>query len=130
MAMRVGEVDGVGTVRHQLLARRDQLRGELRTHLLAARGVVVDDAPAVDADAGDDALIDLMRDLNLAELDRDARELEAIGRALDRMDSGEYGVCQDCGEAIGQPRLSANPHAVQCIACATRAEHGVHGASL
>ncbi len=128
--MGVGEVDGVGTVRHQLLARRDQLRGELRAHLLAARGVAVDDAPAVDADAGDDALIDLMRDLNLAELDRDARELEAIGRALDRMDSGEYGVCQDCGEAIGQPRLSANPHAVQCIACATRAEHGVHGASL
>ena len=108
MAMKVGEVDGVGTVRYRLLGRRAQLRGELRAHLLAARGVLVDDAPAVDADAGDDALIDLMRDLNLAELERDARELEAIG----------------------QPRLSANPHAVRCIACATRAEHGAHSASL
>ena len=130
MAMKVGEVDGVGTVRYRLLGRRAQLRGELRAHLLAARGVLVDDAPAVDADAGDDALIDLMRDLNLAELERDARELEAIGRAIGRMDSGDYGVCQDCGEAIGQPRLSANPHAVRCIACATRAEHGAHSASL
>ena len=100
MAMKVGEVDGVGTVRHQLVARRDRLQAELRAHLLAARAVVVDDTPATDADAGDDALIDLMRDLNLAELERDARELEAIG----------------------QPRLSVNPHAVQCIACATRAE--------
>ena len=128
--MKVGEVDGLGTVRHQLVARCDRLRGELRAHLLAARAVVVDDTPAADADAGDDALIDLMRDLNLAELERDARELEAISRALGRLDSGDYGVCQDCGEAIGQPRLSVNPHAVQCIVCATRAEHGVHSASL
>ena len=75
--MKVGEVDGLGTVRHQLVARRDRLRGGLRAHLLAACAVVDDDTPAADADAGDDALIDLMRDLNLARTETLANVYDA-----------------------------------------------------
>jgi DnaK suppressor protein len=49
-------------------------------------------------------------------------EIEKIKRALLRMDKGEYGVCQACGEAIGQARLAAVPFSSLCIKCATLAE--------
>jgi len=37
--------------------------------------------------------------------------------ALARMDSGEYGICEDCGEDIGLARLMANPAARLCVHC-------------
>lgn len=49
--------------------------------------------------------------------ERDRRILRSIEEALDRVASGEYGLCLDCGEAIGQTRLKAQPTATLCIFC-------------
>jgi len=38
-----------------------------------------------------------------------ARKLEEIDAALDRIDRGEYGVCQVCGREISEERLEAVP---------------------
>lgn len=51
------------------------------------------------------------------------REIEAIRAALHRLDSGTYGTCLTCGDPIAPARLEALPYAVQCIACAAKAEH-------
>lgn len=40
-----------------------------------------------------------------------------IERALSRMDTGVYGVCEDCGDDIGLARLTANPTALYCVHC-------------
>jgi len=40
-----------------------------------------------------------------------------IEEALSRMDTGVYGVCEDCGEDIGPARLFANPTARLCVHC-------------
>jgi RNA polymerase-binding transcription factor DksA len=45
-------------------------------------------------------------------------ELRDIGRALERLDAGDYGICENCGEAINPERLEALPYATRCIACA------------
>ncbi len=45
------------------------------------------------------------------------QEIALIDAALQRMVSGSYGVCCDCGDAIGFPRLEAYPMARRCIAC-------------
>jgi len=45
------------------------------------------------------------------------RELNRINHALERMDSGHYGQCRECGGAIGRSRLSASPCAETCAAC-------------
>lgn len=45
-------------------------------------------------------------------------ELTQIGHALARMDVGEYGKCEACGEEISIKRLEAVPHANYCIKCA------------
>ena len=40
-----------------------------------------------------------------------------ILEALDRIDGGEYGVCEECGLAIGARRLDVYPTSKMCIAC-------------
>ena len=48
---------------------------------------------------------------------RDA-ELARIAAALRRLDAGEYGLCQACGEPIAPGRLEVDPAAERCIRCA------------
>jgi DnaK suppressor protein len=42
--------------------------------------------------------------------------------ALDRIDSGTYGTCENCGGPIGKARLQAFPRATFCVACKQRQE--------
>jgi DnaK suppressor protein len=56
-----------------------------------------------------------------AALAEQARErLAAIDAALDRVRTGRYGVCDRCGQPIGDDRLAARPAALTCIRCAER----------
>jgi RNA polymerase-binding transcription factor len=52
------------------------------------------------------------------------RELRKISAALARMDSGDFGLCIECGKAIDRGRLEAYPYALECIDCATTVERG------
>lgn len=47
----------------------------------------------------------------------DAKILQAIEEALERLDSGSYGLCRDCGEDIAAARLNAIPWTRVCIGC-------------
>lgn len=50
---------------------------------------------------------------------RQAREhLAEIDAALERVDAGRYGTCENCGQPIGEGRLEARPVARTCISCA------------
>lgn len=53
---------------------------------------------------------------------RRERLLLGVKRALLAIDRGDYGYCEDCGEAIAEARLSANPVVETCIRCAQRRE--------
>jgi DnaK suppressor protein len=57
-----------------------------------------------------------------AVVERRARELKEVNRALEEMDAGRYGICQDCGEAIAEARLRALPFATRCVACQAELE--------
>jgi DnaK suppressor protein len=51
-----------------------------------------------------------------------AREqVAALDAALARLAAGSYGVCERCGQPIGEARLAARPAAVLCIGCASLA---------
>lgn len=52
----------------------------------------------------------------------EGRLLIAINSALDRIDSGRYGVCETCGGDISANRLAAIPSATQCMACKEKDE--------
>jgi DnaK suppressor protein len=50
------------------------------------------------------------------------RELSDIEAALQRIEIGNYGACENCGGAIGRARLRALPEARLCITCLEKAE--------
>ncbi len=43
--------------------------------------------------------------------------LDKIQKALEKIDSGNFGVCDDCGERISLKRLEARPETTLCIRC-------------
>ena len=45
-----------------------------------------------------------------------------LAEALERLRDGEYGVCQECGEAIAPARLKAMPEVMTCVRCQDRLE--------
>jgi DnaK suppressor protein len=45
-----------------------------------------------------------------------------LRHALAKFADGSYGLCEMCGQPIGDSRLLAKPEAKFCIACQTRAE--------
>src|SRR4029450_2797043 len=47
----------------------------------------------------------------------DAKILQAIEEALERIQKGTYGICRDCGEPIAEARLNAIPWTRVCITC-------------
>lgn len=55
------------------------------------------------------------RDTSLQEVER--RELLAIERALAKMATGSFGVCEDCAEEIPPKRLMVLPEARLCAQC-------------
>lgn len=66
----------------------------------------------------------LMHDEELAVdvVGRRMRELQAVNRALDDIENGRYGICQDCEEPIAKARLKAMPFAMRCVACQSELE--------
>jgi len=43
--------------------------------------------------------------------------LDKIQKAIEKIDSGNFGVCDDCGEKISIKRLEARPETTLCIRC-------------
>jgi len=56
--------------------------------------------------------------------DRERRLIRKIQAAIQRLDEGTYGICEDCGEDISIPRLKARPVTKLCINCKARQEEG------
>ncbi len=54
---------------------------------------------------------------------RRRQKLLQIEAALRRLDEGEYGYCQECGEDIAEARLEVDPAVLTCIDCASTKEH-------
>jgi RNA polymerase-binding transcription factor DksA len=48
-----------------------------------------------------------------------------VERALERLDAGMYGICEACGQPIGEPRLEAWPAARFCRSDQARSERRV-----
>jgi DnaK suppressor protein len=105
-----------------LLARRAELRAEIEAKLNTQ------DDPALlglrnRMDEIDDwAVADLETAMDVAEVSRDAAELQEVEAALARLKGDSYGLCLECGAAIPANRLAVSPMAARCIDCQERLE--------
>ena len=101
-------------LKRQLLDRRHDARKGLATHAMdyeqrPARVAEEDQASL----SHDEYIVQAMNIL-------DWRTLREVDMALERIDKGEYGICQECEEPISIKRLKAVPWARLCLECQER----------
>lgn len=107
-------------VREQLELDREETIGRLVV-LKGDHAAVV--AASLDDNADDEhdpegATIAFERSQIAALVRQTQDHLAEIDAAVKRLDTGTYGTCERCGEAIGAERLGARPTARTCIQCA------------
>ncbi len=93
--------------------RLHDLESEVRADELARR-------PASDHEVTDqkDEAARRMQDGVLEAVERrDVEELQQVRSAIERLDAGTYGDCEECGEAIALQRLLVEPAAARCASC-------------
>ena len=73
-------------------------------------------------DPTDRASLETDRSRALRLRDRDRRLIGKIQQALERLESGTFGVCESCGRSIPAARLRARPVTTLCIECKREAE--------
>ncbi len=84
------------------------------------------DSNEVFADPADRATAESDRSFTLRIRDRERRLIRKIQAAQHRIEDGSYGICEECGEDIGVPRLKARPVTKLCINCKSKQEEDEH----
>lgn len=109
--------------RERLLALRARLRGDVSQLADAALrknrangGVDGSSMPIHMADLGSD---NFEQEFTLSLMESEEETLEQIESALERIEDGVYGVCDECGAKIPKARLNALPYTPYCVKCAT-----------
>ncbi len=69
------------------------------------------------ADPTDRALLESSRNNALRMRDRERKLITKVQEAIDRIDEGTFGICEECGDEIGEERLRARPVTTLCIEC-------------
>jgi DnaK suppressor protein len=73
------------------------------------------------ADIGTD---NFEQEFTLTLMESDEGTLASIEAALERVEDGTYGQCEECGARIPKARLTAVPYATMCVKCASDSERG------
>jgi RNA polymerase-binding transcription factor DksA len=110
-----------------LLAMRSRLRGDVNAMADAALTKTRAEAsgdlslmPIHMADVGTD---NYEQEFTLALMQNEEGVLGLVESALERIEDGEYGTCQECQGRIPKTRLSAIPYTAYCIKCASKLEN-------
>ena len=93
----------------------------LESAFVSRLGELVDQRDVL-ADTTDIATEESDRDLTLRMHDHERKVVDEIRAAIRRVDEGDYGVCEACGDEVGERRLLARPTARHCIDCMTEIE--------
>ena len=78
------------------------------------------------ADEVDVIQINEDREMNFATRSLLVERANRLAEALERLRGGEYGICQECDEAIAPARLKAMPEVLTCVRCQDRLERMSH----
>ena len=100
-------------IKQKLQEEKKQILMELQTQ----RAFNQDDSRKDVGDEVDSSVNEQARELSLLMRDRNRDRLEAIEEAIQRMQTGDYGYCEECGDSIPKRRLMAMPLARMCVNC-------------
>ncbi len=102
-------------LKQQLLETRQQLRSQIREELLKTDEEQYSDLAGQVHDPADESVADLLVDTNIAAVSRYIGELREVEAALQRMEMGSYGLCEECGNEIPYERLKVQPTALRDV---------------
>lgn len=108
---------------HQMLMRkRQEIMKEIEGSL--GQSLTEDQQRRLESarDVGDQALMDLDRELGISLLEMRNRRRQLIDEALTRLTEGTYGICAECGVEVSEKRLEAVPFAKLCVECQSQQE--------
>jgi RNA polymerase-binding protein DksA len=117
--------------RELLVVRRKQLQGDVDG--LEAEAFSDETAHVSSNHLADSSFEQYEQEFNLSMIENESEELREIARALDKITTGNFGVCEACGIDISIERLRVMPYTRICIHCRNKfeedgggAEFGVH----
>ncbi|MFJ3986150.1 TraR/DksA family transcriptional regulator [Streptomyces fungicidicus] len=126
LAVRPGEepwtTEEVEEARAELMSEVLRLGEEITSSEQSLAGLMRDSGDGAGDDDADTGTKNITREHELA-LAANAREmLTQSERALQRLDAGTYGLCENCGNPIGKARMQAFPRATLCVECKQKQE--------
>ncbi|GGR92671.1 TraR/DksA family transcriptional regulator [Streptomyces nojiriensis] len=126
LAVRPGEdpwtPKEVEDARAELLSEVLRLRAELDASEAAISGLMRDSGDGAGDDQADTGTKNITRESELALAANATSMLEQTERALERLEAGTYGLCENCGQPIGKARMQAFPRATLCVDCKQKQE--------
>jgi len=104
-------------VKQRLVVRKQNLWLEVKQQLKTSIGDGYQEMLATARDEEDQASVSLLAETQLSLLGPKRQELEAIEAALQRLENGNYGLCENCGLSIEPRRLEIMPETPLCRNC-------------
>ncbi len=99
-------------LREELIAKKQELSARLERITINLQRGFDADSKEMAKELEDSEVVDA--------LGNEARtEIAKISAALQRLESGGYGICSECAEPIEVDRMKVYPYADECIDCAT-----------
>jgi len=105
-----------------LMAKRQEVMREIEADL--GQSLTEDQQRRLESarDVGDQALMDLERELGISLLEMRNRKRQLLDEVIQRLAEGTYGLCAECGVEISEKRLAAVPFAKLCVECQSKQE--------
>ncbi|WP_316667876.1 TraR/DksA C4-type zinc finger protein [uncultured Propionibacterium sp.] len=109
-------------VREELITEIERMRRAVAASDAELEQLMGEGSDTSGKDPGDVGSTNFERDQELSMNANTRTLLEQNEAALRRLEAGEFGVCENCGNPIGRGRLEAFPKATMCVRCKQRAE--------
>lgn len=103
---------------HRIVQRIRQLGGGVAIQELCT---AIGDTTEL-TDEGDVIRLNEDREMTFATRSLLVERANRLAGALERLEEGEYGTCEECGEAIAAARLRVMPEVTTCVRCQDRIE--------
>jgi DnaK suppressor protein len=98
-------------------------RREIHEKLRSLREAIPADVQHDVRDAEEQSVDDFVQEVDLALMQMKTETLKKIDQAIQRLEDGSYGRCQECEQEIAEARLQALPFAVLCRDCQEQTEN-------
>jgi DnaK suppressor protein len=111
-----------------------ELRDEILNKIAQEMGTKLGEDPRMSTlstmDIGDLSQLDLDENIDYTLLNMQIERLREVEDALDRLEDGTYGTCEDCGGPINLERLKVLPFTTTCVSCQEKRERMGLGSKL